>query len=332
MPTSNQARASTPRSETPAPRHAAPALDTHGLPTAEQIAGWEAHNRRHILAIRCMSAGDGHLEATQRNGSFGALRFAEMRVSAHVVERREAEIAEDPRQVAIIILLLEGEAMLGQEGRWVSLRAGDLAALRSDRPYICAYPRGMRQMVLTLPLEDFARLRERPLERLEHVPASDLGGGALRWLTSCGEAWLAGEIDDAAGRQAHDHGLGMVAELFRQAPSRRESRHGAHYLAAQAWIADHLSDPRLTPADVAQALSISLHHLNRVFAAEGTTLRRSLEERRLHLALQLLQDPAKAHLSLCEIAYDCGFSEQSVFSRQFRRAFGMTPSAARKAG
>ncbi|WP_161556124.1 helix-turn-helix transcriptional regulator [Mangrovicoccus ximenensis] len=130
--------------------------------------------------------------------------------------------------------------------------------------------------------------------------------------------------------ELHDHGLGLIAELFGRRPQGREARRATHFLCAQAWIADHLGDPALSAAAIAAALNISQRHLNRVFAREGTTVRRSIEERRLQMARQMLEDPDRDHLGVGEIAFACGFSDQARFSREFRRAFGATPSGLRR--
>jgi AraC-like DNA-binding protein len=43
-------------------------------------------------------------------------------------------------------------------------------------------------------------------------------------------------------------------------------------------------------------------------------------------ARQLLGDPRCGHLTVSDIAYECGFSDLSYFNRAFRRRFEATPS------
>lgn len=52
------------------------------------------------------------------------------------------------------------------------------------------------------------------------------------------------------------------------------------------------------------------------------TFRQLVEDIRYELALRYLQDPM---LTLVDIAYLLGFSEQSAFQRAFKRSAGVTP-------
>lgn len=304
-------------------------FDTASLAVGQQVAQWEAHTRSHILGVRCFSANCGPLHASQRNGLTGTVGLSEMRVTAHVVERRAEDILEEPRDLVLVFLLLEGEAMFGQGGRWVTAQAGDIVAMASDIPFIGTFPRAVRQMVLSLPQSEFATLCGRQIEGLEYFSRADLGHGTLHWLTCTGLNWLERK-PGGPPRDVRAMGLGLIAEIFVKDPIRREERPPANYLAAQAWIADNIADPELGVAAIAAALKISPRHLSRLFAHQGTTVRRCIDERRLQLARHMLLDPSRARLSIGEIAYLCGFSEQSLFSRQFRREFGHPPSTLRR--
>jgi AraC-like DNA-binding protein len=61
----------------------------------------------------------------------------------------------------------------------------------------------------------------------------------------------------------------------------------------------------------------------------GTTFRTILDMVRKDLAATYVSDP---EIELAEIAFLLGFSEQSAFSRAFRRWTGTSPSEARKTG
>jgi AraC-like DNA-binding protein len=79
------------------------------------------------------------------------------------------------------------------------------------------------------------------------------------------------------------------------------------------------------------ALATELHtspfHLARVFRAHtGSTVHAQLLELRLHAALERLRDGER---DLSRLAHDLGFADHSHFTRTFRRATGVTPSAFR---
>ncbi len=66
----------------------------------------------------------------------------------------------------------------------------------------------------------------------------------------------------------------------------------------------------------------------RFYKAMGITARCFLTRVRIEAAVERLRTTTQ---SLARIAFDCGFYDQSTFTRQFRRAVGLTPSAYRRA-
>ena len=86
-------------------------------------------------------------------------------------------------------------------------------------------------------------------------------------------------------------------------------------------------DEALTLRALAQELGYSEFHTTRKFREiSGMPLRDYIRQRRLAIALREVRD---SHRSLLDIALDHGFSSNEAFTRAFRRAYGMTPSAYR---
>lgn len=93
---------------------------------------------------------------------------------------------------------------------------------------------------------------------------------------------------------------------------------------------------RLTPAlsngvpqaaDIARDMGMSERTLYRRLAEEGLTFRDILTEAQSSLAQELLRDSTS---SIAEIAFLTGFSEQSTFSRAFKRWVGQAPAQFRQ--
>lgn len=91
-------------------------------------------------------------------------------------------------------------------------------------------------------------------------------------------------------------------------------------------IADTLSDGIPTIGAIASQLGMSARTLQRRLADRGRTFQVLVEEARRQLAEQLL---ASTRYSLAEVAFLTGFSEQSAFTRAFKRWAGETPRAYR---
>ena len=81
-------------------------------------------------------------------------------------------------------------------------------------------------------------------------------------------------------------------------------------------------------ATSARLLHMAPRTLHRRLACEGTSYRAIVEQVRHRLALQHLRNPA---LSLQEIAYRLGYTDQANFRRAFKRWEGVAPQAARDA-
>lgn len=111
--------------------------------------------------------------------------------------------------------------------------------------------------------------------------------------------------------------------LFIHAPRRSLVVERARRLLAQAPDRPH----RLR--DLARAVGVSPSHLSHVFHAEvGMPPHRYLLQLRMSLALERLRGGER---DLSRLALDLGFSTHSHFSAAFRRAFGVSPSVARRA-
>jgi transcriptional regulator GlxA family with amidase domain len=74
---------------------------------------------------------------------------------------------------------------------------------------------------------------------------------------------------------------------------------------------------------LAAAAGLSMHHFARQFKqSAGVTPHRYLTQKRVERAQEML---AQTDLSLSEIAFASGFSDQSHLARHFRHVLGTTP-------
>jgi AraC family transcriptional regulator len=88
------------------------------------------------------------------------------------------------------------------------------------------------------------------------------------------------------------------------------------------YIEEHLAED-LAIATLAALIPMSQFHFARAFkAAVGEPPHRYIMQRRIERAKILL---SVSRLSVAEVSYQTGFSNQSHFTAQFRKAIGMTP-------
>lgn len=93
-------------------------------------------------------------------------------------------------------------------------------------------------------------------------------------------------------------------------------------------IAQALSEGAPKMADIARDLGLSARSFHRRLSEHGMSFHTLTEDTRRDLAEGLLRE--ESH-SLAEIAFLTGFSEQSSFTRAFKRWVGTTPASYRKA-
>jgi len=96
-----------------------------------------------------------------------------------------------------------------------------------------------------------------------------------------------------------------------------------------AAIVDMLPSGRVADEKVAETLNMSVRSLQRRLKEVHTTFRTILDVVRKDLASTYVRDP---DIELAEVAFLLGFSDQSAFSRAFKRWTGNSPSEARKSG
>lgn len=97
----------------------------------------------------------------------------------------------------------------------------------------------------------------------------------------------------------------------------------------RAAVADGLTDGEPTALQIARRLGTSERTLQRRLQEVGLSYAQLLDDTRYAAARAHLRDPG---LSLAEVAWLVGFSDQSTFTRAFRRWSGQPPGAWRAAG
>jgi len=94
----------------------------------------------------------------------------------------------------------------------------------------------------------------------------------------------------------------------------------------QGEITARLSFSAPTQDEIAKTLGMSVSTLGRKLAKEGTTYKLLLQETRRRLAERYLDDPK---LSLSEIAFALGYSDQAAFSNAYKSWTGQSPGSVR---
>lgn len=157
-----------------------------------------------------------------------------------------------------------------------------------------------------------------PYEDLFRAPVSF--GAAEDRLCFSVEEWnsRAESADAALARLLEEH----ARVLARRVPSA-----ASPFLAEVQKAIASAPDEGGSAADVARALNVSVRTLQRKLVASGTTFREVSNAVRGQLAEGYLADST---VSIAEVAFLLGFSDQSSFNRAFRRWTGKSPGRWRR--
>lgn len=111
-------------------------------------------------------------------------------------------------------------------------------------------------------------------------------------------------------------------------PTVAVNREHEFVLSARKVVLDNLAASDFGPDQLATALSLSRSQLHRRLnkSGEGSTTH-FINATRLAEGKKKLTDPT---LTIAEVAYDCGYSDPSYFSKKFREFYGMTPTKFRE--
>ncbi|TPG21833.1 helix-turn-helix domain-containing protein [Sphingomonas koreensis] len=136
-------------------------------------------------------------------------------------------------------------------------------------------------------------------------------------------------LEEAQGAVIEQMIVNLVAATLLEAASGAKAasvRQDAVFSRVRAHIDLNLSEP-LDVRSICQALGISRSSLYRAFEGGGGVVR-EIQRRRLNRMRVLLLDPQETR-PIASLAAATGFCDKSHFTRVFKKAFGVTPSAFR---
>jgi AraC family transcriptional regulator, positive regulator of tynA and feaB len=303
---------------------------TEGLPEHEQLPFWREVVRDAFVPVSVESARPGMFSGSVIARPVGPLGISRIASGGQAVTRTGEQTSQRAGDTFFLNLPLTPGTSATQDGRTAILDPGDFAIVDSARPFELSFTGEFSQVSIALPHDLLApRLQASGSATAVTVSGSRglgaVASGAVRALAQHPEP-----VDRQAGRSLAEHLAGLIALALGGVAQAPRSSRALLTQAALDEIERSLTDPQLTPARVAERISISTRYLHALFADRGVSFGRWLQQRRLERGRAVLCDPRSAHRSVAEIALDHGFRDPSHFTRAFRARFGETPRQARR--
>jgi AraC-like DNA-binding protein len=309
--------------------HVAQFFSTAEAPPGRALSHWREMVDAAFVPLDVTPLGAaGEFRAAVRLHQVGELRVAHLRASPMAALRNHRHVARSREDEYFLALQLRGRTEGRQDGRQVTLRAGELALFDSTRPYALEFRGGdsFEHVIYRIPRAALdargdalgratgirvaaqcaeGKLASRYLVTLARS-APPLRDGAAYGLSASALDLLALALDSAAGARVARGARPALARIKQQARAR-------------------LGDPELCPAGVAAASYVSVRQLHRLFAAEGVTFGGFVREARLSRCREDLADPRLAEHPIAEVAARNGYRSAAHFTRTFSARYGITP-------
>jgi AraC-like DNA-binding protein len=256
--------------------------------------------------------------------------------TVQTIARTPTEIAAENTDNAVLLLNSgSSELLVGQDGKSIECARGAAVLIEQCEPsFIKAGPqRDCNFVAVQLPRQCLRR-RYRSFEERFMTPVM-APTSALTLLRSYIDALLDCPDGGAAGvpRFAADHVADLIAAAIApadvspdwQSPNLREGR----LEAIRREVDRSFMMPDFSLTILARRLEVSPRHIQALLAEAGTSFTDEVARRRLTLAHNMLASSCYKHMSVMDIALECGFPTVSHFHRVFRKHFDATPGEVR---
>jgi len=299
--------------------------------SAATLARWLEMVQREF-GLDCRIHKESAFQAKVRSWDIGTVKLVKMALNGHsVMSERRIAPKSDP-QYLLVKLVLGGRVVFEQSGRCASAGTGGLVVIDPAREFNAAFFDCPEIVEFLLPKSE---LKERGL-------AAEVDGLLLNsfstpdttalWHFLLATANHAGNTSETLRARLGAQVMDLADYLIGSSDKGLHSRTAAvNRVRVKRYILRRLGDPNLDTAEIAAATQLSPRSINRLFAAEGTSLMRYLWNCRLERAQAMLQHAAGTRISIEKVAWRCGFSDAAHFSRSFKGRYGSSPREFRRA-
>ncbi len=283
---------------------------------------WIAGNR--------LESRSGAYSINWRHYELGPISINLLRVSPQRVERTAEMARTDRKKSYELVLMRGGRAQIVHGDQETELTGDSLILLDSTRPWSLEFGEGSYCQSAHMSADWVTRWLP-TADTVAGSPIFTQRGWAMPLRAMFGA--MAEDGIDAAPlpRAALAEQFGSLLALACGRQQEGNTRY-ASILAERARraIGEQFAKADLSVQAIADELGISRRYLHKILSESGTNFTALLEQARLERAALILRDRRLSRETIAEIAWACGFSDPSYFTRRFARRFGRSPKDYRR--
>lgn len=294
---------------------------------AQRLDYWREMVCRHHVSVAPDFDRDEDFNGTMRIDDWGAVQLSDTSFSSIAYVHGPNEIRNSERDDFLCVLNIEGEGDFERNAETIRYAAGDLLVYDTSQVYALRFPTAARTISARIPRPLItSRLREADRQFAVHLSrekaTTQLAASMLRNAATLSS--LPGEdrcrelghslLDILCIAVKDTLGDALVPTPGQAAILRRVKR----------MLLDQLGDCSLDVDKIAKAQGVSPRTLNRMFAAEGTTVMKWLWKQRLSASYRALSDGSVRQVT--EAAFRFGFKDSSHYTRAFKKEYNTQPN------
>jgi AraC family transcriptional regulator, positive regulator of tynA and feaB len=297
---------------------------------SKALSYWKDIICENLLDLQIDSARKSDFHGQFAKCSLGPLKANFISVSQQRVWRSRHRSGRAQDAIFHLIHVRRGFQFAEHCGKSLKLEQGDCLMVDCLAGFKFDFPEGVDALVLEIRKDWIRGWLPVPEEAAGQIFGREPGWGAT--LSSALGNLMPSTIGDIC--VPHSAVAEQIAVLLALAttpatPSLTTHKRGLLKRVSQT-LRDRCHEQDLDPSAVASSLGLSRRYIHVLFAAAGTTFSHELYGCRLQRAERLLRDRRYDGVGIAEIAWNCGFSEPSHFTRRFRESFGLPPTAYRQ--
>ena len=310
---------------------------TENIPEEDRFRCWVKEISHYIHREEILSISRHNFQAQIESASFGLLALTSF-IAPQATFYRSAEMLKYEAQFRYhLILNRAGKNILHQDNRSAVSGIGDLVLVDSAR-----ISRSIREDVTNMRIISLSEaFVNQWVPQAEDCTArtikGDHGWGAIlsTYINQLDISLLQSAFCPSEQFMIADHIGALMDFSFRQFTNTETDKalikHSTHrddlHQRMVLWLREHYRDADIAAQTVADAFGMSLRNVHKVFAlgSPGCSFLDTLQSIRIEAAIKLLEKNRSGDTPLSEIAWLCGFTDPTQFSRIFRQYKSISP-------